>query len=77
MKQALLILCSVVSTLAVQKHGAPADPKTTETAAPVKDNKDPVTKKMVLPSNLSDGNQDGRVDEHDFIRAWANLVRFF
>lgn len=29
--------------------------------------------KFVLPENLSDGNQDGKVDEGDFIRGFANL----
>lgn len=29
--------------------------------------------KFVLPENLSDANQDGKVDEADFIRGFANL----
>ena len=29
--------------------------------------------KFVLPENLSDANQDGKVDEGDFIRGFANL----
>jgi len=26
-----------------------------------------------LPENLTDANQDGKIDEADFIRAWSNL----
>ena len=36
----------------------------------------PVTaeKPFKIPENLSDANQDGKVDEGDFIRGFSNLV---
>ena len=39
---------------------------------PVKDGED-ADKGFTLPENLSDANQDGKVDEADFIRGFANL----
>ena len=30
-------------------------------------------KKWTFPENLTDANQDGKIDEGDFVRAWSNL----
>ena len=48
----------------------PDNPKARENQPPTKI----TSRTYTFPENLSDANEDGYVDEGDFIRSFANLV---
>lgn len=64
-----IALCGLLWPSQSKSHSKKEEPP-----VPVRTNV-PVTAdgKFVLPENLSDANQDGKVDEGDFIRGFANL----
>ena len=46
------------------------------TVDPVRNNLGKAGEKAKLPSNLTDANQDGKLDENDFIRGFTGTVIF-